>query len=382
MATQPPTPTGRAPRNHQAVPSSKYEKKQFDNEKYNVESYSYPSDLIGPKTQEYGSNYVIFYINVNDESKMLQNTSEVGTVNIDASERLKSDLTGRTVSNAEMMGVQTAAGAAAGTAVGAILGSEGGAARGGVAGGVIGAAGSAAISSQRNGPNFSRQMKRLDTAIALHVPNSLSIRYSVGWSDEEMFAMNAALAIGDAGAAAVERFVSSGGKTPMTEKEDEAKIRPVMSAIANAALKASPMANAAQLLSGLAPNPMKEQLFRGVDFRTFTFEYMFAPRDETEAENVRHIIKAFKYHMHPEYKNENNFLFLYPSEFDIVYFHGTDENLNINRHTSCVLTEMSVNYTPNGQFTTFKGGMPTQINVQLTFKELMIVTKELVQDWL
>jgi hypothetical protein len=111
-------------------------------------------------------------------------------------------------------------------------------------------------------------------------------------------------------------------------------------------------------------------------------EYQFAPRSIDESNNVKNIIQAFKYHMHPEYKDANNFLFLYPSEFDIEYFHGGVENLNIHRHTSCVLTEMNVNYTPNGNFSTFIEGRPTQINVSLTFKELTVLTKELVAEGL
>jgi hypothetical protein len=41
---------------------------------------------------------------------------------------------------------------------------------------------------------------------------------------------------------------------------------------------------------------------------------------------------------------------------------------------------MVVNYSPNGQFTAFENGMPTQINVTLTFKELATLTKEKIQD--
>ena len=91
---------------------------------------------------------------------------------------------------------------------------------------------------------------------------------------------------------------------------------------------------------------------------------------------------TFKYHMHPEYKDTTGFLFLYPSEFDIVYYHGAEENLNIHRHTSCVLTDLTVNYSPNGVFNTFSDGMPTEIAVQMNFKELTILTKELIQDGL
>ena len=101
-----------------------------------------------------------------------------------------------------------------------------------------------------------------------------------------------------------------------------------------------------------------------------------------EAENVMRIIYEFKYHMHPEFKDANNFVYIYPSEFDIFYYQNGVENKHIHRHTSCVLTEMSVNYTPNGTFTTFENGMPTQINVQMSFRELALLTKDKVKDGL
>jgi len=94
------------------------------------------------------------------------------------------------------------------------------------------------------------------------------------------------------------------------------------------------------------------------------------------------IIREFKYHMHPEFKDANQFLYIYPSEFDIFYYQGAQENLNIHKHTSCVLTEMNLNYTPNGNFTTFDNGMPTQINMTLTFRELALLSKETVKEGL
>ena len=43
---------------------------EFDINKYNISHHSYPSDLMGP-VGEYGGNYVIFYINVAVDSKLL-----------------------------------------------------------------------------------------------------------------------------------------------------------------------------------------------------------------------------------------------------------------------------------------------------------------------
>jgi hypothetical protein len=60
--------------------------------------------------------------------------------------------------------------------------------------------------------------------------------------------------------------------------------------------------------------------------------------------------------------------------------------MNLPRHTSCVLTDCNVNYTPNNQFSTFAstngapGGAATQIQLSLTFKELAILTKDQILD--
>ena len=56
--------------------------------------------------------------------------------------------------------------------------------------------------------------------------------------------------------------------------------------------------------------------------------------------------------------------------------------MNLHRHTSCVLTELNVNYTPNGTYAAFPNGMPTQINVSMQFRELGLLTKDKVKDGL
>lgn len=375
MATQP----------LKAVPTSKYQPKAYNREnKYVVDGYQYPSDLMGLSTNpttgysqsNYGSNYVIFYINVNNESRMLENNDQL-TVDIGDNERVAKQLAGRKFNQEEVGLAQVATGAGLGT----LLGSGGG---GGVGGAVITGVGAAAVATNTKNSTFSRPQKRLKTAIALHVPNQLSVRYGAGWSEEETFAMQALISGGKEGARAMEEA----GKALANGKTDAAKSaivgggKNISSIVANVALSKGPNAGAMSAMTGLAPNPMKEQVFKGVDFRTFTMEYQFAPRSYEESNNVKNIIQAFKYHMHPEFKDSNNFLYLYPSEFDIEYHHNGQENMNIHRHTSCVLTELNINYTPNGNFSTFIEGRPTQINVSLTFKELTVLTKELIAEGL
>ena len=251
-----------------------------------------------------------------------------------------------------------------------MLGGSGAAAKSALAVGAANAVGYTAVGTQA--ASGTRAQKRLKTAIALHIPNQLLVRYGVTYGEEDL----ADFAV----AAETLKALSSDNKSSNLANVGK-------EAISSYALRSGAQAGAVSAATGLAANPKKEQVFKGVDFRTFTFEYQFFPRSQEEADNVKNIIDQFKYHMHPEYKGAGEFLFIYPSEFDIAYYTNGSENKNIHKHTSCVLTEMSVNYTPNGMFNTFfesktGGGMPTQINVNLTFRELQILNKDLVKEGL
>jgi hypothetical protein len=286
---------------------------------------------------------------------------------------MRGQLVGQKVSTAQAAVATGAVGAVKGAIGGSIIGDKGVA--GAAVGGVVAGTGTALIAGSANNaevppgqekePTFSRPQKRLNAAIALYIPNQISARYSASWSEEETAGFSAATK----GAGEVARGLKGNAKGVAGE---------VLTALA---LDKGQFGKEMGIAAGLASNPKKEQAFKGIDFRTFSFEYNFAPQSPDEAQNVLNIIRAFKYHMHPEFKSENAFLYIYPSEFDITYYKGNAENLNIHRHTSCVLTEVSVNYSPNGVFSTFDNGMPTQITLSLTFKELQTLSKETIEKY-
>ena len=368
----------------QAVPTRTYEPKKATS-KYVVDGLQYPEDLMGLSPNSKGIststhlNCVYFYINVNEDSKMLKNPA-IQTVDIGDNERIAKQLNAKNLDQKALV----AAGVFVGAGGGTVLGLPGG----GVGGAAIGGITTAAIANNISSSKFSRPQKRLKAAIALHVPNQLAIRYGAGWSEDETFALQALIGAGEVGLRALtesgEALVNGGGSMDSKRRVADAAIGQGknLSPIAASIGLRGPLGGALSALSGLSPNPMKEQIFKGIDFRSFTMEYQFAPRSQTESDNVNNIIRTFKYHMHPEFKDATNFLFLYPSEFDIEYYHNGEENLNIHRHTSCVLTEMNINYTPLGNFSTFEGGRPTQINVSMSFKELTVLTKELIEQGL
>ena len=349
--------------------ASSFDGSSLEGGKYDIAQYSYPSDLYSNRG-EYGGNYAIFYINVSTDSKLIKQ-DKAETVG-DYPPRDQGDMVAMGLTGAQLATANTVTGAVEGAIGGGLLtGNVKGAAKGAAVG-----AGTGLVTGAIIGAQMSRSQKRLKTAIALHIPNNLSINYGVSWSEED----TAGLAMGGAIAQQGWELAKAIGSLGKSNNSD---VSGTVGGIAtNIALSKGPNGAGNSVASGLAANPKKEQVFKGVNFRSFSFDYKFFPRNSTEAQNILNIIREFKYHMHPEFKDGNNFVYIYPSEFDIFYYQNGEENLNLHRHTSCVLTDMSVNYTPNGMFNTFADGMPTQIDVTLSFRELALLTKEKVKDYL
>jgi hypothetical protein len=346
----------------------------FDSNKYTAATIKqFPSDLLSNKGQ-YGGNWVAFYINVVEGSKLIKTALATVTTNDTPSMRNNLDPSGTNVINTWDAAIQTSVAAGITTGIATMNPFTGGQAAL-VAGGL--AASIHAVTTQN-------QLKRIIDTIVLTVPNNLTARYTMQYADEGTAAQaNSAGGLGAAGDVvdAVGKGLGSRNIDNITQS-----LRNLGSQITSGILAPIALATGAaggdfmSKVAGLATNPKKEQIFKGVDFRTFSFEYTFAPRTANESEQVAAIIKLFKLHMHPEFNDAGGYLFMYPSEFDIVYYQGDSENLNLPRHTSCVLTDCNVNYTPNNQFTTFTDGKATQIQLSLTFKELAILTKDQILD--
>ena len=135
---------------------------------------------------------------------------------------------------------------------------------------------------------------------------------------------------------------------------------------------------------GRAENPFVEVFFNSMNVRTFTYNFNFAPRNEAETNEIQQIIQLFRFHMAPEMQATNNRYLTLPSEFDIHYMYKANngqsyENDFYGRIGTCVLENVSTNYTPNG-VKSFASGAPTQITMSLTFRETELLTKEKINQ--
>lgn len=367
----------------------------FQRDLYILDTTSYPTDLFDNAPQ-YGGNFVVFYINVNEQSKLIKKgMPTVESARLNTNPSMRGNLAGLNVGEGAMRTAAGGAGALAGSAVGDKLGLAGAAAN--VAGAPLAKAASKVIDQGAGAlvgigaaqvvvssvGEKSAQYKRIKNAIALYMPADLQTRYSMNWStDDSMAGTNMILGalntlsntVDDAKGGGTAGLVGAAGDRAGEAAGD------VKSYLVGAALNSPGVGQGISKVSGVTSNPKQEQLFKNVNFREFQLTFDFMPRSQKEAAACRQIIKEFKLHMHPEYKDGAGFLYTYPSEFDIYFYNNGYENMNLHRHTSCVLTDMVVQYTTQGQFNTFADGMPVHTRITLQFKELALLSKEAIED--
>ena len=250
-----------------------------------------------------------------------------------------------------------------------------------VAGGVAGAGLGAALASNRD-------RVTLKTAIALYMNNRPSTSYSANWQDTDLGILGGSTSImsnvkdvvvGREGQGAIMGRLGAAGDLAKNLGGAAAAFA-VKNANDSIAGEFGDAAGAFSAATGQAVNPFKAQLFKNMGFRTFSFDYVFLPKNKSEYDEVQKIIFTFKKYMHPTLGAEKFFMG-YPAEFNIEYqYRENGVNNNLFRISSCALTNMKVDYG-GSDFMTFKGtnGAPSEINMSLAFTELEVLTAERIE---
>ena len=175
--------------------------------------------------------------------------------------------------------------------------------------------------------------------------------------------------------------------------------------------------------AGIILNPNVELLFGGPSLRNIGFRFKMAARSKKEAQDMLRICRRFQFHAHarsggksnitasllgglfgesetPDFNqadraagvavpntttttglnteqiaklsNSNNFISV-PNLCLFKYMIGSEKNPYINQYKACALTNVDVNFTPDGSYSTLIGGYPTSLELSITLVETKII---------
>lgn len=125
--------------------------------------------------------------------------------------------------------------------------------------------------------------------------------------------------------------------------------------------------------TGAVLNNNQELLFQGPSLRSFSFTFDLSPRNSTEAEEVKQIIRIFKKAMAAKRNGPTSVQGLFigpPDVFEISYKSGKNPHKFLNKFKQCALTNIQMNYTASGAYSTYYDGTPVHMQMTLDFQEL------------
>jgi len=118
------------------------------------------------------------------------------------------------------------------------------------------------------------------------------------------------------------------------------------------------------ITSGRFINDYASLAYQGSAFREFSYSWILIPSSADEAESIQNIIRTIRYYSLPNY-----------STFEVKYPYMWTVNPALESKIGIVLrdsviTNFTVNYSPEGVFKTYNTGHPVSVTMDITFKEI------------
>ena len=207
--------------------------------------------------------------------------------------------------------------------------------------------------------------------VTLPIQSGIKDQVAAGWGEDTMNPAQMAAA-----AVALKTITKGGGgfsEATRTGMEQMAKDGDQFAEAVGGifAEKAAGVQNLLSRTEGKIINPNLELLFKKPTLRQFSLSFKLSARNDGEAQEIVQIIRFFKQNMSPK-KGKGSSLFLEaPNTFQVHYLHrGSKEHPYIGRMKECAMTSFEVDYTPDGQYSTYKDGFMTSYMLTMSLKEL------------
>jgi len=124
--------------------------------------------------------------------------------------------------------------------------------------------------------------------------------------------------------------------------------------------------SAGQAMFGMAPNQFLTILFKGPQYKQYTFTWKLAPKNVKESQILLNIIRRLNREASPT-ADYSALVWRYPSVFQCQF--SPNEN-QMYKFKPAVLRNVVTNYAGSGMPAFYKSGFPESVQLSLTFQEM------------
>ena len=252
--------------------------------------------------------------------------------------------------------------------------------------------GSLTIGQSYQAYNASIQNENLTKAegykpVFLYMPQDIQGQYGANWGGASFGAVFQQLArtFGRSGAPNMSSLNETIGA--ITGSMKTAGYRAAVDAM-NRGLKTS--VSLSQLMSGVSGtimNPNVEMMYEAPELRGFQLRFKMQARSKEESEAIRALCTQFKRALHASFGGntfgtiaETGQMITVPKIVKVAFMTGSNLNAYVPQYKPCALTQVDVNYTPDGAWAAYDGGAPVATELALTFKETKLIYSQEITD--
>lgn len=123
--------------------------------------------------------------------------------------------------------------------------------------------------------------------------------------------------------------------------------------------------------------PMVQALYRSTNLRQFDFSFFMAAKSQREARAIKNITKKMRAFAAPEI---NGPALIAPAEFEFEFYNKGVINEQIPRIERCVITSVTANFAPQGDFSAFRDGFPVACLLTFSATEIRVVDRNLIMN--
>ena len=210
-------------------------------------------------------------------------------------------------------------------------------------------------------------------------------------------------------------FIPGGGQNSsliwdMKHSYDEVKLArlgtSLIGSLPGVSYGAAALAGGARVAGQGIINPKVDVLYSNSALRTFQFDFFMAPSSREEQREMMGIIRTLRKFSAPELtasipgdianpivgglnsagltdlaaQLKTGFWFVPPAEFEIKFKHVINgqqrDNPSMPKIAKCILQTVTVNYTQQGEFSSFQDGSPTTAQLTLYFSEMRVISQQ------
>ena len=263
--------------------------------------------------------------------------------------------------------------------------------------------GSGSTFSKRAGYVSSAERLKVDpylNSIMLPIPQDLGNEIQQGWQGKSFSGLGRAAISAGAGGSFNNIIQKSGDFTGNIKAIQDALTSMTLNMIPGVGgnLDVNDISGATR---GVVLNPNAELLYDSPEMREIGMSFKMVPKNPAEAQTIKNIVRLFRKAALPQWggsedveigneliggkslitdnSQRDNFIRV-PRLCKFTFMHGSSPHEWITQFKPCAISNVSVNYTPDGTFATYSDGSPVATEIRLSFQETKLIFEDEVDQ--